>query len=460
MAQHLPSKLIKNFHQVVSLACHRFPGRCLHLQPKTVLDTFVSRFSVQIVRKILRHFPDEEILEFGLINKIWNSEARSLLQTRSTLFAQIGGRGEATSPTMACHDLPLFTGVISGMSTVSPFSGLKVLSYHNHPGSCGSTFDEDSAKLVNAKVPIKSLELNHLSYNPVRILRGEVEPGSCTTEYQPCKALEYFNSVLTSKAAGLQRVLLISSTDWPLPKLDMNEREQCEFPQLRSLEFIGPSYSEGFKSWFTLLRKIVCNAPNLHEVRFDFSASESPEGIHELVTFLVFMSAVMDGSKAQPVNGFFMSPLPMFPATKGFIARLAVRQLCIRLRKSNPSLLNGHFQQMKQIFRNSCKTLKWALVDSVLLLQILLDGSPFLELHELIAEINFDYLQTRYPALMGTLLRPELWKRCFPNLKKLEIRMHYDHPESHVMLMNELMQQLRRSTGIYTSLGMNSDFYW
>ena len=274
----------------------------------------------------MSHFSSEEILIFGLVNKLWNFEAKSLLLTRGTVAVKVDSRwdgGEDGGGT--CGKLKSFASLLTGMFTLSPSSALHIRLSHCHPHECQPTLDEDTVRLICGQVRIKSLYLIDFGWASYCTPKGEKEKvrtsskllyypairaefgTKCVHGYHHCKGYQHCNSlascksILTNSASQLQD--LAFEMESQILAIDMGIRG-IGFPQLQTLGVYASAYYIATETWYAFLREIVDNAPNLKQVHFGFVSSRPEHTLHidrEFLAFEKFVSAVVEGSKARIV---------------------------------------------------------------------------------------------------------------------------------------------------------------
>ena len=374
-----------------------------------------------------------------------------MLKSRGTrIVAKIGGRNVNGKVTIACEDLARFASDIAGTRTkVGTFSGLGIVVKPYHQGRCGPHVED--VELISTNLMMKHLYFTNFGYAEdiadsnkriLKILNGRLRSTTkdYVTGYYHCTIWEHCKSILISTARQLEHVILEVGSMVFAPA-DM-KIEGCEFPQLRTIEFQHHGYNNSLPRF---LKTIVNNAASLVELRFEHSVEYSYGGMQLCVQReLDELTQVIEGSKAHVVYRKF--PSLKLQMTELFVSHLKVRSLVIS-QDCHSVPPKEHYDRVKTVLRNSVNTLEFADVDVVLLLMALLDGDPFTKMNKLLAKINLDYIGSKPldPLKDALLQRPDLWRRCFPNLKRIELEEpdndgHDDKPAPGIT--KELLQQL------------------
>ena len=171
------------------------------------------------------------------------------------------------------------------------------------------------------------------------------------------------------------------------------------------------------------VKNVARNATNLRELHFQLHLEE-PDEVEWLETQ---MDDLSDKSGVLFVCEFSNYGSDDFEPgellTQDHFSRLAIRQLY--------DYTFGHIDKdvLDSVLPNSRKTLATADIHVLWLAKMFQHGMRFENLLELTVYINFPYFRRKYPALLHEILRANLWKRCFPNLRKLKVIEPEREPE-------------------------------
>ena len=358
---------------------------------------------LQVVRQILSHFSNSQILELSRVNSVWNFAGRSLLRTRGKTVARIWGLSEGTLTRRACRTLSEFATLIGRTRALVPFAGFDIMIDHSHHGPCQPLNQESLLALVNAKVPIKNLSINNDSKYDLS------EP----RELRFCEALGFVQSIFCKNSHEIQKLSFeITHTSLPLG-LKLAGRE---FPRLETVKVSVEQCGQEFESELDFLKDIVAGAKHLQQIHFHF-ISRHNDKVRESEDFLFFqdfLNAAVEGTR---VSLFCKTcPFPDLPVMDDFAARLVVRSARLAC------FSYKDYVTAEKILENSAETLETAVVDVMMLLKILVDTVRLPRLRRICLEINLDYVEREHPALMNIIMtRQDLWKQSFPNLEELEI---------------------------------------